>query len=184
MRIASISKSLAAVGLLQLYQRNLLDLDAPIQQYLPEFPRKEFEGEEVEISCRLLLSHLAGIRHYQKNQGQIDKGEVKGQITAKTFDVKVKVIAWNNQLVCVFRCQGRREQSLTTRSITSDLITPPWGTPLSSLPPMTWHASQVGKQTNIRTKSKPLQRFKAFSPSLCAYSQDLGFFTPPMGGLC
>ena len=82
MRIASISKSLAAVGLLQLYQRNLLDLDVPIQQYLPEFPRKEFEGEEVKISCRLLLSHLAGIRHYQKNQGRglkIKRREVRGQ---------------------------------------------------------------------------------------------------------
>ena len=65
MRIASISKPLSAVALLQLHHRNLVDLDAPIQRYLPEFPRKKFEGEEVDITVRQLLSHQAGIRHYQ-----------------------------------------------------------------------------------------------------------------------
>ena len=66
MRIASISKPLATVALLQLYQRNLIDLDAPIQEYVPEFPRKKYAGEDVVISVRMLLSHMAGIRHYQK----------------------------------------------------------------------------------------------------------------------
>ena len=66
MRIASISKPLTAIALLQLYQKGLVDLDAPIQTYLPEFPSKSFDGEPVDVTVRLLLSHLAGIRHYQK----------------------------------------------------------------------------------------------------------------------
>ena len=66
MRIASISKPLTAVALLQLWQRGLVDLDAPIQQYVPEFPRKEFNGKPVDITTRQLLCHLAGIRHYEK----------------------------------------------------------------------------------------------------------------------
>ena len=65
MRIASISKPLTAVALLQLYEKGLVDLDAPIQTYVP-FPKKTFGDKEVTISVRHLLSHLGGIRHYQK----------------------------------------------------------------------------------------------------------------------
>ena len=68
MRIASISKPLTAVALFQLWQRGLVDLDAPIQKYVPEFPEKTFKGEKVDISLRQLLSHLSGIRHYSKTK--------------------------------------------------------------------------------------------------------------------
>lgn len=66
MRIASISKPLTAVALLQLWQKGLVDLDSPVQKYVPEFPEKEYEGEKVVITTRQLLSHMAGIRHYTK----------------------------------------------------------------------------------------------------------------------
>ena len=64
MRIASISKPLAAVGLLQLCQEGKVDLDACVRTYVPSFPEKEFEGRPVTITTRQLLSHMAGIRHY------------------------------------------------------------------------------------------------------------------------
>ena len=59
-RIGSASKGLtsAAVGLL--YERGALDLDAPVQTYVPSFPEKEWP-----ISTRQLMGHLSGIRHYQ-----------------------------------------------------------------------------------------------------------------------
>ena len=66
MRIASISKPLTAIALLQLWQRGKVDLDAPIQKYVPEFPVKEYDGEKVKITTRQLLSHTAGIRHYSR----------------------------------------------------------------------------------------------------------------------
>ena len=56
MRIGSISKPLTAVALLQLWQKHLVDLDAPIQQYVPEFPQKTFGGKPVDITTRMLLS--------------------------------------------------------------------------------------------------------------------------------
>lgn len=68
MRIASISKPLTAVALFQLWQKGLVNLDAPIQKYVPEFPEKEYKGEKVTISLRQLLSHSAGIRHYSKTK--------------------------------------------------------------------------------------------------------------------
>ncbi|CAI8031441.1 Serine beta-lactamase-like protein LACTB, mitochondrial [Geodia barretti] len=66
MRIASISKCLTAVAVMQLWEDGLLDLDAPVQSYVPLFPYKTFDGKEVKITCRKLLCHTAGVRHYKK----------------------------------------------------------------------------------------------------------------------
>ena len=59
-RIGGVSKILtaAAVGLLS--ERARLDLDAPVQRYVPSFPEKEWP-----ISTRQLMAHTAGIRHHR-----------------------------------------------------------------------------------------------------------------------
>ena len=68
MRIASISKSLTAVVAGRLVDEGKLDWDKSIYEYLREgqFPRKKVEGKEVDITVRMLASHLSGIRHYKK----------------------------------------------------------------------------------------------------------------------
>ncbi|XP_038077071.1 serine beta-lactamase-like protein LACTB, mitochondrial [Patiria miniata] len=66
-RIASISKSLTMTAVAKLWEEGKLDLDKPIQHYVPEFPEKEVDGKKVEITTRQLVSHLAGIRHYSKD---------------------------------------------------------------------------------------------------------------------
>ena len=58
-RLGSISKPITAVAVMQLAERGKLDLDAPIQKYVPAFPEKPWP-----ITARLLLGHLSGIRHY------------------------------------------------------------------------------------------------------------------------
>ena len=63
LRIASISKTLTSVALGQLYQQKKLDLDLPIQSYVPTFPKKKST-----ITLRQLAGHLAGIRHYKGNE--------------------------------------------------------------------------------------------------------------------
>ncbi|XP_053740733.1 serine beta-lactamase-like protein LACTB, mitochondrial isoform X1 [Synchiropus splendidus] len=67
MRIASISKPLTSAAAALLCEEGKLDLDAPVQKYVPEFPVKQFDGQDVTITPRLLLSHLSGIRHYEKD---------------------------------------------------------------------------------------------------------------------
>jgi len=62
-RIGSISKSLTAVGLALMVERGQLDLDAPIQKYVPSFPDKG-----APITTRMLGGHLAGIRHYRSRE--------------------------------------------------------------------------------------------------------------------
>ena len=59
-RIGSISKSLTAAAVGQLVEAKKLDLDAPVQKYVPAFPKKRFK-----ITTRQLCGHLAGIRHYR-----------------------------------------------------------------------------------------------------------------------
>jgi CubicO group peptidase (beta-lactamase class C family) len=65
-RLGSISKPITAVAALQLYEAGKLDLDAPVQKYVPEFPEKE-----APITVRMLLCHQSGIRHYQ-NRDEVD----------------------------------------------------------------------------------------------------------------
>jgi CubicO group peptidase (beta-lactamase class C family) len=60
-RTASIAKPITATAVMQLAERGALDLDAPIQQYCPAFPSKPWP-----VTSRLILGHLAGIRHYTK----------------------------------------------------------------------------------------------------------------------
>lgn len=62
-RIGSISKSLTAAAIGLLVQRGQLDLDAPVQRYVPSFPRKRWP-----VTTRQLAGHLAGIRHYRDNE--------------------------------------------------------------------------------------------------------------------
>jgi CubicO group peptidase (beta-lactamase class C family) len=61
-RLASVSKQITAVAAMELSEEGKLDLDAPVQKYCPAFPRNQ-----VPITTRLLLGHLAGIRHYKSD---------------------------------------------------------------------------------------------------------------------
>jgi CubicO group peptidase (beta-lactamase class C family) len=56
---ASNSKPLAAVAALQLVEKKLLDLDADVRTYVPEFPDKG-----AVITTRQLLCHQSGLPHY------------------------------------------------------------------------------------------------------------------------
>ncbi|KAJ1521002.1 hypothetical protein ONE63_002715 [Megalurothrips usitatus] len=65
MRIASISKPLTMAALAKLWESGKVDLDLPVQHFVPSFPDKTFEGKPVEITTRMLVSHLSGIRHWK-----------------------------------------------------------------------------------------------------------------------
>lgn len=64
LRIASISKALTAAGVGRLVEDGKLDLDAPVQEYVPSFPEKE----KGTVTTRLVAGHLAGIRHYRGDE--------------------------------------------------------------------------------------------------------------------
>lgn len=62
-RIGSISKSFTSIAIGMLVEQNKIDLDVPIQNYVPNFPSKEYP-----VSIRQLGGHLAGIRNYNGSE--------------------------------------------------------------------------------------------------------------------
>ena len=58
-RVGSVSKPITAVTLMRMVEKGLIDLDAPIHKYLPDYPRYS-----ADITVRQLASHMAGVRHY------------------------------------------------------------------------------------------------------------------------
>jgi serine beta-lactamase-like protein LACTB len=67
-RIGSISKPLTATALMELVEAGKVDLDAPVQKYVPAFPDKG-----AVITVRMVAGHLGGIRHYQGEEFNIQK---------------------------------------------------------------------------------------------------------------
>ena len=62
-RVGSIAKSLTAVAIGQLHEAGRLDLDAPVQRYVPSFPEKR-----APVTTRQLAGHIGGIRHYREGE--------------------------------------------------------------------------------------------------------------------
>jgi CubicO group peptidase (beta-lactamase class C family) len=80
--VQSMSKTFTATAVMQAVQAGLLDLDAPITAYLPDFTvHSAFEEHpERKITLRMLLSHTAGFSHeapvgnnYERDPGTFDE---------------------------------------------------------------------------------------------------------------
>lgn len=66
MRIASISKSMTMAVVAKLWEDGKLDLDKPVQYYVPSFPQKTFNKEEVSTTTLIYFSvtlNLIGLYH-------------------------------------------------------------------------------------------------------------------------
>ena len=58
--IGSVSKPITSSLVAALWEEGALDLDTDVRQYVADFPEKAYP-----ITLRQLLSHQAGIRHYE-----------------------------------------------------------------------------------------------------------------------
>ena len=61
-RTASIAKPMTALVILSLAEEGKLDLDAEVQRYRAEYPKKRWP-----LTSRQLLGHLGGVRHYKNS---------------------------------------------------------------------------------------------------------------------
>lgn len=67
-RIGGVSQTLTAAAVGLLLERGLLDLDAPVRDYLPTLP----DGHE-RVTARQSMGHVAGFGHYGGGErGQVD----------------------------------------------------------------------------------------------------------------
>ncbi|AUP81288.1 serine hydrolase domain-containing protein [Flavivirga eckloniae] len=77
-RTASVSKLWTASVAMVLVDKGALNLDLPIQEYCPNFPKKPFD-----ITTRQLLTHTSGIRSYMDLEEELKD--------AKTADDSLKI---------------------------------------------------------------------------------------------
>jgi CubicO group peptidase (beta-lactamase class C family) len=62
-QIASVTKPFVATAIMQLYEQNLIDLDADVNEYLP-FSLRHPEYPDRPITIQMLLTHQSGLAHY------------------------------------------------------------------------------------------------------------------------
>lgn len=60
-RLASVTKPIVAAATMVLAQRGVVDLDAPVTRWLPDFRPRLADGTAPDITLRHLLSHQAGL---------------------------------------------------------------------------------------------------------------------------
>jgi CubicO group peptidase (beta-lactamase class C family) len=63
-RIASISKPMTAIAILQLFEQGKLDLDDPVSKHLDYFPKHK----KAVITVRHLLNHASGMKAYKNSK--------------------------------------------------------------------------------------------------------------------
>ena len=79
-RLASISKPITAVCVLQLVDAGRLDLDTDIADYL-----EEWRGKRWPVTCRQVLAHLGGVRHYKRREGESTRAYANQRAALERF---------------------------------------------------------------------------------------------------
>lgn len=74
-RIGSTSKAVTATALARLVDKGVIDLDAPITDYMKPLPNQAWAN----ITPRMLASHMAGVPHYGDNDdsGKFETGMLR-----------------------------------------------------------------------------------------------------------
>lgn len=86
-RIASISKVLTATAILRLAEEGRIDLDAPVQTYLPEYPAPR----RGTMTIAQLLTHTSGIRHSKGDESRRSMTRFESMRDACSFFEKRKL---------------------------------------------------------------------------------------------
>jgi CubicO group peptidase (beta-lactamase class C family) len=60
-RVGSISKTFTAIAAMQLQERGLMQIDAPLKNSLPEFSVRRHEHTSQDITPRMIMSHHSGL---------------------------------------------------------------------------------------------------------------------------
>ena len=75
-RIGSTTKPLTTIGLLMLVEDGLVDLDAPVSSYVPEFTVSD------DITVRHLLSHTSGMSDNAEPYGRLDPAALSDYVAS------------------------------------------------------------------------------------------------------
>ena len=84
-RTGSVSKTMTAAAVALLYERGRIDLDAPVQTYVPAYPNKEWT-----VTTRQLLGDIGGVHRLRGDGGN----EQNPRGICKTVDEALRTIAY------------------------------------------------------------------------------------------
>lgn len=84
-RLGSVSKIFAATLAAELATRGIVDLDAPIANYMPDLP-----GQHRATTLRQLLTHRGGIRHYAAKD---ESADAPGPIDRRQYRNNADILA-------------------------------------------------------------------------------------------
>lgn len=76
--MASITKPFIATAIMQLWERGRVDLDAPVQKYVPYFPVRDPRAQSITV--RQMLTHTSGmpdVQDYRWNKPEYDDGALE-----------------------------------------------------------------------------------------------------------
>lgn len=80
-RLASLTKTMTAVAVLQLAEKGKISLDAEVQAYVSYFPKKKWP-----ITVRQLLFHLSGLRHNIESEKVVTRHLTTREAVAQYVD--------------------------------------------------------------------------------------------------
>lgn len=89
---ASVTKAFTAAAILRLYEQGLIDLDAPVQRYIPWFSYRD-PNASAKVTIRHLLTHSAGVDRFAadgsifQNERQNRNSLENGVRALRTVDV-------------------------------------------------------------------------------------------------
>src|SRR3954452_2449341 len=86
-QIGSTTKGMIAMALMQLVEEGLVDLDAPVAHYLPDF--RMDDERAAAITVRQVLSHTSGIPASTSDGGLRDARALAGEV-ADLADIKLR----------------------------------------------------------------------------------------------
>jgi CubicO group peptidase (beta-lactamase class C family) len=121
--IGSLSKSFTALAIMQLVERGKVELDAPVQRYLPWF-RVADEEASAEITVRHLLNHTSGLstktgRSYQGNGDTSDAALEKAVRKLRSVELTASVGETHQYSTINYSVLGLIVQTVAGRSYES-----------------------------------------------------------------
>ena len=91
--MASVTKLFVGTSILQLWEKNLLELDSPLTDYLPWFEMKDERYRDITI--RQLLSHTSGmpdVKDYHWDEPETDEGALERYV--RSSEVRDSYLLW------------------------------------------------------------------------------------------
>ena len=88
-RIASITKTMTALAVMQLWEQGLIDLDAPVAEYLRSFRLVPARADLPPVTPRHLLTHTAGLGYWRRRGDLLRPGVGSGDTSRSVQPMRV-----------------------------------------------------------------------------------------------